>query len=96
MARRKYETTQDDLIGNILDDRDLVADIIQRIKTTIEKEKDVSISLQNLGPILAKFIESLQRSNEQLMKAISTGRRRKEEPVDPEEEKEALYKALGS
>ena len=57
-------------IKNIRDDRDITSTLLTKIFTEINKAND-SDSHKSLGFIAAKYVETLQRSNEQLVKLTS-------------------------
>ena len=54
-------------IDNIREDRDKAKELLERLEETISDSDDV-YSLKQLGPVAAKYLETLQRSNEQLVK----------------------------
>ena len=54
-------------IDNIREDRDKAKELLEQLEETISDSDDV-YSLKQLGPVAAKYLETLQRSNEQLVK----------------------------
>ena len=60
----------EEAIKNIRDDRDITATLLTKIFTEINKAND-SDAHKDLGFIAAKYVETLQRSNEQLVKLAS-------------------------
>ena len=60
----------EEAIKNIRDDRDITATLLTKIFSEINKTDD-SQSHKELGFIAAKYVETLQRSNEQLVKLAS-------------------------
>jgi hypothetical protein len=54
-------------IKNIRDDRDITSTLLTKLFTEINKANDAD-SHKDLGLIAAKYVETLQRSNEQLVK----------------------------
>ena len=73
MGRRDIETFLDEAIQNIRDDRSvigtLLTDLIIDMKSSIEKNKDSSLAA-------SKYVETLQRSNEQLVKIAAIMQKR--------------------
>jgi hypothetical protein len=57
-------------IKNIRDDRDITSTLLTKLFTEINKANDAD-SHKDLGLIAAKYVETLQRSNEQLVKLTS-------------------------
>ncbi|QDP51390.1 MAG: hypothetical protein GOVbin630_88 [Prokaryotic dsDNA virus sp.] len=60
----------EEAIKNIRDDRDITSTLLTKIFTEINKAGD-SDAHKDLGLIAAKYVETLQRSNEQLVKLTS-------------------------
>ena len=60
----------EEAIKNIRDDRDITSTLLTKLFTEINKA-DNSEAHKNLGFIAAKYVETLQRSNEQLVKLTS-------------------------
>ena len=58
----------DEALGNIRSDRKAAREFLNEIATQIATEPDQN---RSLSPVAAKHIETLQRSNEQLVKIIS-------------------------
>ena len=54
-------------IKNIRDDRDITSTLLTKLFTEINKANDAAAH-KDLGFIAAKYVETLQRSNEQLVK----------------------------
>jgi hypothetical protein len=76
-------------INNINDDRAvtkmLLMDVVEIIKKTKEDHKDV-------GAIAAKYVETLQRSNEQLVKIASLMQKRQTEDANlSDKDKKELF-----
>ena len=67
----KVEKYLKESIGNIRNDRALALDLLSGIMNTIKAASDTRDDHKNLGPVAAKYLETLQRSNEQLVKATS-------------------------
>ena len=77
-----------DAIENINNDRAvtkmLLLDVIELIKKTKENHKDV-------GAIAAKYVETLQRSNEQLVKVVGIMKKTNSDKGLSDIDKEELY-----
>ena len=58
----------DEALQNIRDDRQIARELLNDTANLIANQPDDS---KYLGPIAAKHVETLQRSNEQLVKLIS-------------------------
>lgn len=67
---KSFEEYIQEAIKNIRDDRDITSTLLTQIFTEISKTND-SQSHKDLGFIAAKYVETLQRSNEQLVKLTS-------------------------
>ncbi len=86
-------TELDDLIGealtNIRQDRKAAKEFLNEIATQIAKDPDHN---KHLSPVAAKHVETMQRSNEQLVKIIGMIHTEKEEDTSlTEEDKEGLF-----
>mgnify|MGYP003627296229 CR=1 FL=1 len=57
-------------INNIRDDRDITSTLLTKLFAEINKTSDAAVH-KDLGFIAAKYVETLQRSNEQLVKLTS-------------------------
>jgi len=71
--KKDLETLIEEALENIRDDREIAKELLNDTANLIAIKPDDS---RYLGPIAAKHIETLQRSNEQLVKLI--GIRQKE------------------
>ena len=65
---KDLDTYLDEAIKNIREDRAITAtlltDLVVYLKASEERHREV-------GPVAAKYVETLQRSNEQLVKVVS-------------------------
>ena len=67
---KNLESYIKEAIKNIRDDRDITSTLLTKVFAEISKAND-SDSHKSLGFIAAKYVETLQRSNEQLVKLAS-------------------------
>ena len=58
----------DEAISNIRDDRKVTKDLLKDVVTILQKDDN---SHRDVGGVAAKYVETLQRSNEQLVKVIA-------------------------
>ncbi len=64
---KDFEGFIEEAIKNIRDDRDITSTLLTKLFSEINQAND-SDSHKDLGLIAAKYVETLQRSNEQLVK----------------------------
>ena len=57
-------------VDNIREDRNKAKDLLEQLEELISGSDDV-YGLKQLGPVAAKYLETLQRSNEQLVKVAA-------------------------
>ena len=57
-----------DAISNIKDDRAVTSNLLSDLLVEIKKTQSTTDTHKDLGQIAAKYVETLQRSNEQLVK----------------------------
>jgi len=65
MMNDKFKTHLEEAITNIHDDRKIAAELLQDVAEYIGKNKERH---KDVGQVAAKYLETLQRSNEQLVK----------------------------
>ena len=71
MGKGKYINSQkfiDEAISNIRDDRSMASTILVELMKILKTDETKH---QYTGPVAAKYLETLQRSNEQLVKLAS-------------------------
>ncbi|MAF42570.1 MAG: hypothetical protein CMI54_00180 [Parcubacteria group bacterium] len=68
MSKNKLESLVDEALDNIRNDRKLAREFLNEIANQIALDAEQN---KYLSPVAAKHVESLQRSNEQLVKIIS-------------------------
>ena len=67
---KNLESYVNEAISNIRDDRAITSALLTDVFAELKKTKDVELH-KNLGLIASKYVETLQRSNEQLVKITS-------------------------
>ena len=77
MSNRDLQDLFDEALGNIRNDRKVAREFLNEIANQIANDPDKN---KYLSPVAAKHVESLQRSNEQLVKII--GLRQKNQPQE--------------
>ena len=92
MAKENLEDLVDEAIKNIRDDRSmtstLLVDLVQVLKTDPSKH-------QYQGQVAAKYLETLQRSNEQLVKITSMMSKGSAKDGLTQEDKDELFDLIG-
>ncbi len=84
----------EEAIKNIRDDRDITSTLLTKIFIEINKSND-SQSHKDLGFIAAKYVETLQRSNEQLVKLTSILSKKTDNSVSlTEDDKKELFDVI--
>ena len=68
MSNKDLETLIDEALSNIRNDRKIAREFLNEIANQIAADAEQN---KYLSPVAAKHIETLQRSNEQLVKIIS-------------------------
>ena len=83
------DTLIDEALDNIRNDRKVAREFLNEIATQIAKDADNN---RSLSPVAAKHIETMQRSNEQLVKLIAIKRKSVSETVElSENDKNNLF-----
>jgi len=78
-------------VDNVREDRDKAKELLEQLEDAISNSDD-TYSLKQLGPVAAKYLETLQRSNEQLVKiaALLQKKQNKSEGLT-EKDKDELF-----
>jgi hypothetical protein len=91
---KNLENFIEEAIKNIRDDRDITSTLLTKLFTEINKANDAD-SHKDLGFIAAKYVETLQRSNEQLVKLTSIVSKKAETSVNlTEDDKKELFDVI--
>ena len=89
MKKKNLETLIDEALTNIRDDRRLAREFLNEIANQIAEDPEKN---RSLSPVAAKHVETMQRSNEQLVKIISLRQKDKRETLDlTEEDKNNIF-----
>tara|TARA_R110002074_G_scaffold237176_4_gene409057 strand:+ start:1418 stop:1714 length:297 start_codon:yes stop_codon:yes gene_type:complete len=87
--RSNIDTLINEALGNIRDDRKSAQEFLNEIANIISSDTDQN---KYLSPVAAKHVETMQRSNEQLVKLISLQLKEKKETLElSEEDKNSLF-----
>ena len=79
-------------IDNIRDDRDITSTLLTQVFAEITNGQETH---KDLGLIAAKYVETLQRSNEQLVKLTSIMAKKADSNVElTEEDKKSLFDVI--
>ena len=86
---KDLEELIEEALGNIRADRRVATDFLNEIATLIANDSENN---RSLSPVAAKHVETLQRSNEQLVKIISLCQKNKTQSnVLTSEDKQNLF-----
>ena len=89
MSKKDLETLIDEALDNIRNDRKVAREFLNEIANQIAKDAEQN---KYLSPVAAKHIETLQRSNEQLVKLIGFRQKGQTQQVGlTEEDKNDLF-----
>ena len=82
----------DDAIQNILDDREVTRELLDDVMRLLAKDEE---NHKYAGPVAAKYVETLQRSNEQLVKVAALVQKQNNTSVDlSENDKTEIFDLL--
>ena len=86
------DTLIGEALGNIRDDRKLAREFLNEIANQIATDAENN---RSLSPVAAKHIETMQRSNEQLVKIIGLKSKKKDQNFElSEADKNEIYDIL--
>jgi len=89
---KDLETYIKEAIDNIRDDRDITSTLLTQVFAEITNGQETH---KDLGLIAAKYVETLQRSNEQLVKLTSIMAKKADTSVElSEEDKKSLFDVI--
>ena len=89
MSEKNVETLIEEALGNIRSDRKVAREFLNEVANEIAKDPEQN---KYLSPVAAKHIETLQRSNEQLVKINSITQKNKSQNMSlTEDDKNNLF-----
>ena len=89
MSGQDLDSLINEALGNIRNDRKVAREFLNEIANLIANDTDQN---KYLSPVAAKHIETMQRSNEQLVKLIGMRQKTYQTPVElSEEDKNSLF-----
>ncbi len=89
MSNKNLDNLVDEALDNIRNDRKLAREFLNELANEIAKDPDNN---RSLSPVAAKHVETMQRSNEQLVKIISIKQKQTTQDVGlTEEDKASLF-----
>ena len=89
MSDKNLDTLIQEALGNIRNDRKVAREFLNEIANQIANDSDQN---KYLSPVAAKHIETMQRSNEQLVKIIGIKQKGQEQGFElSDEDKSSLY-----
>ena len=89
MSEKDLDNLIDEALGNIRNDRKVAREFLNEVANEIAKDPEQN---KYLSPVAAKHIETLQRSNEQLVKIIALTQKNKSQSMSlTEEDKNNLF-----
>ncbi len=87
--KKSLDELVEEALGNIRNDRKVAREFLNEVANQIAKEPEQN---KYLSPVAAKHIETLQRSNEQLVKIISLKQKEQKTSVElSEQDKQELF-----
>jgi hypothetical protein len=94
MGNKNLDSLMDEALDNLRSDRKVATEFLNEIANQIALDPGNN---RALSPVAAKHIETLQRSNEQLVKIIGLTQKEKTQQVSlSEEDKNNLFDIIGS
>jgi len=92
MSKKDLDTLLDEALNNIRSDRKVAREFLNEVANQIVNDPEQN---KYLSPVAAKHIETLQRSNEQLVKLIAlTQKRQTKDVMLSDDEKNELFDML--
>ena len=89
VSKKDLESLIEEALGNIRSDRKIAREFLNEIANQIASDAEQN---KYLSPVAAKHIETLQRSNEQLVKLIGLRQKGQSNSIDlSEEDKNNLF-----
>ena len=89
---KKLDQYVSEAIGNIRDDREITKELLQDAIKWLSKDESRH---KEVGIVMAKYVETLQRSNEQLVKVVNLLSKEQKSTGLSIEEKDQIYEMIG-
>jgi len=87
-----FEKYLKEAIGNIREDRDKAKEFLEQLEGVVSEDTH---NHKQLGVIAAKYLETLQRSNEQLVKVVALMQKKQTSDVGlTEKDKDELFDVI--
>lgn len=87
-----FDTLMDEAIDNIRKDRDIAREFLNELANQIASNSENN---RALSPVAAKHIETMQRSNEQLVKILTLKQKEKNKEVGlSDEDKASIFEMI--
>ena len=92
--KKTLDELVEEALGNIRNDRKVAREFLNEVANQIAKEPEQN---KYLSPVAAKHIETLQRSNEQLVKIIALRQKGSEQTAElTEKDKQEIFDLIQS
>tara|TARA_B100001250_G_scaffold395373_1_gene400218 strand:- start:211 stop:510 length:300 start_codon:yes stop_codon:yes gene_type:complete len=92
--KKNLDELVEEALGNIRNDRKVAREFLNEVANQIAKEPEQN---KYLSPVAAKHIETLQRSNEQLVKIIALRQKGSEQTAElTEKDKQEIFDLIQS
>jgi cell division inhibitor SulA len=89
MSKKDLDSLYDEALDNVRTDRKLAREFLNEIANEIATNSEQN---KYLSPVAAKHVETMQRSNEQLVKIIALRQKNNVETLDlSDEDKNSLF-----
>ena len=83
----------DEVISNIRDDREITKELLTDAIKWLSKDESRH---REIGIVMAKYVETLQRSNEQLVKVVGLMEKNNKEAGLSQKDKDELFDLIGN
>ena len=89
MSKKDLDTLIDEALGNIRNDRKVAREFLNEVANQIANDPEQN---KYLSPVAAKHVETLQRSNEQLVKIIALTQKNQAQGISlSDDDKNSLF-----
>ena len=92
MSKKNIDNIIDEVVSNIRSDREVTKELLGDAMSWLSKDESRH---REIGIVLSKYVETLQRSNEQLVKLTSIMAKKADTSVQlTEEDKKSLFDVI--